>query len=95
LEPGLGSTSNLSVDDDASSREDLMVEICVAVDDPICAPGPMRALAMLFDRSSEVIAVVERWSGADGIASARLSIGDRSHTFVSGAWPATTDGCAA
>jgi hypothetical protein len=91
-----------------------MVEICVAVDDPTCAHGLMRALARLFDRSSvsfdrtrsqvrvrsewearavvEVIDVVERWLAADGIASAKLSIGDRSHTLVGAAGPATTGG---
>jgi hypothetical protein len=94
-----------------------MVEISVAVDDPTCAHGLMRALARLFDRSSvsfdrtrsevrvcsewesravmEVIEVVERWLAADGIASAKLSIGDRSHTLVGPAWPATTGGRAA
>jgi hypothetical protein len=94
-----------------------MVEICVAVDDPTCAHGLMRALARLFDRSSvsfdrtrsevrvrsewesravmEVIDVVERWLAADGIASAKLSIGDRSHTLVGAAWRATTGGRAA
>jgi hypothetical protein len=30
----------------------------------------------------EVIDVVDRWLAADGIASAKLSIGDRSHTLV-------------
>ena len=92
-----------------------MVEICVAVDDPTCAHGLMRALARLFDRSSvsfdrtrsevrvcsewesraEVIDVVERWLAADGIASPKLLIGDRSHTLVGAAWPATTGGRAA
>jgi hypothetical protein len=94
-----------------------MVEICVAVTDPTCAHGLMRALARLFDRSSvsfdhtrsevrvcsewesravmQVIDVVDRWLAADGIASAKLSIGDRSHTLVGPAWPATTRGRAA
>lgn len=89
-----------------------MVEISVAVDDPTCAHGLMRALARLFDRSSvsfdrtrgevrvcsewesravmEVIDVVDRWLAADGIASAKLSIGGRSHTLVGPAWPAPT-----
>jgi hypothetical protein len=43
----------------------------------------------------EVIDVVDRWLAADGIASAKLSIGDRSHTLVGAAWPATTGGRAA
>jgi hypothetical protein len=43
----------------------------------------------------EVIDVVECWLTADGIASAKLSIGDRSHTLVGPAWPATTRGRAA
>jgi hypothetical protein len=81
-----------------------MVEICVAVADPDCAHGLMRALATLFDRSSvsfdrarsevrvcsewesrsvmRVIDVVESWLAADGIASAKLSIGARSYTMV-------------
>jgi hypothetical protein len=94
-----------------------MVEICVAVDDPTCTHGLMRALARLFDRSSvsfdrrrsevrvcsewesravmQVIDVVERWLAADGIASAKLSIGERSYTLVGPAWSATTGGRAA
>jgi hypothetical protein len=43
---------NASVGDEASSREDLMVEICVAVGDATIAHGLMRRLAGLFDRSS-------------------------------------------
>lgn len=38
----------------------------------------------------EVIDVVDRWLAADGIASAKLSIGGRSHTLVGPAWPAPT-----
>jgi hypothetical protein len=38
----------------------------------------------------EVIDVVDRWLAADEIASARLSIGDRSHTLVGPARPAPT-----
>jgi hypothetical protein len=38
----------------------------------------------------EVIDVVDRWLAADGIASATLSIGDRSHTLVGPAQPAPT-----
>jgi hypothetical protein len=94
-----------------------MVEICVAVTDPICAHGLMRALAGLFDRSSvsfdrargevrvcsewesravvQVIDVVDRWLAADGIASARLSIGDRSHMLFGPASAAPTRGRAA
>jgi hypothetical protein len=89
-----------------------MVEICVAVADPIDADGLMRGLAELFGRSSvsfdhprsevrirsewesravmEVIDVVDRWLAADGIASATLSIGDRSHTLIGPAQPAPT-----
>ena len=89
-----------------------MVEICVAVADPTCAHGLMRALARLFDRSSvsfdrtrsevrvrtewesragvQVIDVVDGWLAADGIAAAKLSIGDRSHTLFGRASPATT-----
>jgi hypothetical protein len=43
----------------------------------------------------EVIDVVEGWLVADGIASARVSIGDRSHTLFGPAQPATTRGHAA
>jgi hypothetical protein len=43
---------NRPVGDEASSREDLMVEIRVAVDDATRVPGLMRRLARLFDRSS-------------------------------------------
>jgi hypothetical protein len=38
----------------------------------------------------EVIDVVDRWLAADGIASAQLSIGGRSHTLVGPAGPAPT-----
>lgn len=38
----------------------------------------------------EVIDVVDRWLATDGIASAKLSIGGRSHTLVGPAWPAPT-----
>jgi hypothetical protein len=34
----------------------------------------------------EVIEVVDRWLATDGIASAKLSIGGRSHTLVGPAW---------
>jgi hypothetical protein len=40
------------VGDKASSREDLMVEIRVAVDDATRVPGLMRRLTGLFDRSA-------------------------------------------
>jgi hypothetical protein len=43
----------------------------------------------------QVIDVVDRWLAADGIATAKLSIGDRSHTLVGAAWPVTTGGRAA
>jgi hypothetical protein len=39
----------------------------------------------------EVIDVVDRWLATDGIASAKLSIGDRSHTLVGPGQPAPTD----
>jgi hypothetical protein len=39
----------------------------------------------------EVIDVVDRWLAADGIASATLSIGDRTHTLVASDRPAPTD----
>jgi hypothetical protein len=38
----------------------------------------------------EVIDVVDRWLAADGIASATLSIGRRSHTMVGPAGPTPT-----
>jgi hypothetical protein len=38
----------------------------------------------------EVIDVVDRWLAADGIAAARLSIGERSHTLVGPVQPAPT-----
>ncbi len=38
----------------------------------------------------EVIDVVDRWLSADGIASATLSIGGRSHTLVGPTEPAPT-----
>jgi hypothetical protein len=38
----------------------------------------------------EVIDVVDRWLAADGIASAKLSIGERSHTLVGPTQPAPT-----
>ena len=38
----------------------------------------------------EVIDVVDRWLAADGIASAKLSIGERSHTLVGPTRPAPT-----
>jgi hypothetical protein len=43
---------NVSVGDEASSREDPMVEIRVAVPDATRVHGLMRRLAGLFDRSS-------------------------------------------
>jgi hypothetical protein len=43
---------NSAVGDDASSREDLMVEICVAVTDADGAQGLLQRLAAFFDRSS-------------------------------------------
>lgn len=38
----------------------------------------------------QVIDAVEQWLAADGIASAKLSIGDRSYTLVGPSCPATT-----
>jgi hypothetical protein len=43
---------HVSVGDEASSREDLMVEIRVAVPDTTRVQGLMRRLAGLFDRAS-------------------------------------------
>jgi hypothetical protein len=43
----------------------------------------------------QVIDVVEHWLQADGVASAKLSIGDRSHTLFAPDSPATTRGRAA
>jgi hypothetical protein len=43
---------NASVGDEASTLEDLMVEIRVAVADAAVAHGLLRRLAALFDRSS-------------------------------------------
>ena len=43
---------NVSVGDEASTLEALMVEIRVAVPDDTCGHGLMRRLAGLFDRSS-------------------------------------------
>jgi hypothetical protein len=105
-----------AVGDDASSREDQMVEICVAVTDAAGAHGLLRRLAALFDRSSvsfdgtrnevrvrsewesrsvvEVIDAVQSWLAADGVASAELSVGDRSYTMV-GPGLATPSGRAA
>jgi hypothetical protein len=95
---------NASVGDEASTLEDLMVEIRVAVTDAAGAHGLLRRLAGLFDRSSvsfdgmhnevrihsewesrsvvQVIAAVESWLAADGIDSAKLSVGDRSYTML-------------
>jgi hypothetical protein len=39
-----------------------------------------------------VIEVVDRWLAADWIASAKLSIGGRSHTLVGPVWPASAHG---
>jgi hypothetical protein len=95
---------NASVGDEASTLEDLMVEIRVAVADEAGAHGLLRGLTALFDRSSvsfdglrnevrvhsewesrsvvQVIAAVESWLTADGIDSAKLSVGDRSYTML-------------
>ncbi len=54
----------------------------------VCSEWESRAV-------TEVIDVVDRWLAADGIASAKLSIGDRSHTLVGPALPAATRGRAA
>ena len=92
------------VGDEASTLEDLMVEIRVAVADAAGAHGLLRRLTGLFDRSSvsfdgtrnevrvrsewesrsvvQVIGTVESWLAADGIDSAKLSVGDRSYTMV-------------
>ena len=43
----------------------------------------------------EVIDVVDRWLAADGVDSAKLSIGDRSHILVGPASPARKHGRAA
>ncbi len=43
----------------------------------------------------EVIEVVDRWLAADGVDSAKLSIGDRSHILVGPASPARKHGRAA
>jgi hypothetical protein len=43
---------------------------------------------------TQVIEIVQSWLAADGIGSAKLSIGDRSYTLVSPASPATTVGWA-
>ncbi len=40
----------------------------------------------------QVIDVVESWLLADDIASAKLSVGERSYTLASPAWPTTTRG---
>jgi hypothetical protein len=95
---------NVAVGDDASSPEDLMVEIRVAITDAAVVHGLLRRLAALFDRSSvsfdrsrnevrvrsewesrtvvEVISAVQSWLVADGVASAKLSVGDRSYTMA-------------
>jgi hypothetical protein len=95
---------NAWVGDEASTLEDLMVEIRVAVADAVGAHGLLRRLTELFDRSSvsfdglrnevrvhsewesrsvvQVIAAVESWLTADGIDSAKLSVGDRSYTML-------------
>jgi hypothetical protein len=41
----------------------------------VCSEWESRAVMKVID-------VVDRWLAADGIASAKLSIGDRSHTLV-------------
>jgi hypothetical protein len=93
-----------SVGDEASTLEDLMVEIRVAVTDAAGGHGLLRRLAALSDRASvsfdgtrnevhvrsewesrsvaQVIGTVESWLAADGIDSAKLSVGDRSYTMV-------------
>ncbi len=43
----------------------------------------------------QVIGVVDRWLAADGIASAKLSIGDRTRTLVAPDRPAPTHARAA
>jgi hypothetical protein len=108
---------NAAVGDEASTLEDLMVEIRIAVADAPCAHGLLRRLATLFDRSSvsfdgmrnevrvrseresrsvvQVIAAVESWLAADGIGSAKLSVGDRSYTMLGPAGPEAPSGRAA
>jgi hypothetical protein len=54
----------------------------------VCSEWESRAVMQVID-------VVDRWLAADGITSAKLSIGDRSHTLVGAARPATTCGRAA
>ncbi|HET9781148.1 MAG TPA: hypothetical protein VFR33_05150, partial [Candidatus Dormibacteraeota bacterium] len=94
----------ISVGDDALNREDLVVEIRVALTDSTGAHGLLRRLAGVFDRSSvsfdgtlnevrvrsewesrsvvQVIDAVQSWLAADGVGSAKLSVGDRSYTMV-------------
>lgn len=54
----------------------------------VCSEWDSRAVMQVID-------VVDRWLAADGIGSAKLSIGDRSHTLFGPARPATTPGRAA
>jgi hypothetical protein len=108
---------NLSVGDGWFEPGGLMVEICVAVPDPVCAHGLMRGLGGLFDRSSvsfdrarnevrvscewesraviRVVEVVENWLVADGIPSAKLSIGDQSCIIVCSGGSGQSNGRAA
>jgi hypothetical protein len=105
---------NAAVGDEASTLEDLMVEIRIAVADAPGAHGLLRRLAALFDRSSvsfdgmrnevrvrseresrsvvQVIAAVESWLAADGIGSAKLSVGERSYTMLGPAGPEAPSG---
>jgi len=95
---------NVMVGEHASTPEDPMVEIRVALTDSTVARGLLQRLAGLFDRSSvsfdgvhnevrvrsewesrsvvEVINAVQSWLEADGVDSAKLSVGDRSYTIV-------------
>jgi hypothetical protein len=54
----------------------------------VCSEWESRAVVQVID-------VVEGWLAADGVASATLSIGDRSHTLFGPISPAPTRGRAA
>jgi hypothetical protein len=102
---------------DASNREDLMVETRVALTDSTRAHGLLRRLAGVFDGSSvsfdgtlnevrvrpeweprsvvQVIDAVQSWLAADGVDSAKLSVGDRCYTMVGPAGLGAASGPAA
>jgi hypothetical protein len=54
----------------------------------VCSEWESRAV-------NHVIDAVESWLAADGVGSAKLSIGDRSYTLVGTTYPAATRGHAA